>query len=56
MDDATPGFIYSLKQYFKGFIKNQVQAITDVSLNEVMIAMLKLEKNVYYGFYMPQPF
>ena len=51
-DDAIHAFIYGLKPRLKGFVKAQVQAMTDASLNEVMIVALKLEENVQYGFQM----
>ena len=51
-DDAIHAFIYSLKPQFRGFIKTQVQAMTDASLNEVMTVALKLEKNIQYGIQM----
>ena len=35
-DDAIHAFIYGLKPWLKGFVKAQVQAMTDASLNEVM--------------------
>ena len=54
--DAIHAFIYSLKPRLKGFVKAQAQAMTNASLNEVMIVALKLEENVQYGFQMQQPF
>ena len=52
-DDAIHAFIYDLKPWLKGFVKAQAQAMTDVSLNEVMTVALKLEENIQYGFQMP---
>ena len=37
-------FIYSLKPKLKGFVKAQVEAMSDVSLNKVMTLALKLEE------------
>ena len=51
-NDAIHTFIYGLKPWLKGFVKAQVQAMTDASLNEVMTVALKLEENVQYGFQM----
>ena len=45
-DDEIHAFIYGLKPCLKRFIKAQTQAMTDVSLNEVMIVVLKLEENI----------
>ena len=55
-DNAIHTFIYSLKPRLKGFVKAQAQTMTDVSLNEVMTVVLKLEENVQYGFQMQRPF
>ena len=55
-DDAIHAFIYGLKPHLKGFVKAQVQAITDASLNKVMTVALKLEENVQYGFQMSGTF
>ena len=55
-NNAIYAFIYGLKPRLKGFVKAQVQAITDASLNEVMTVTLKLEENVQYGFQVQQPF
>ena len=49
-DNAIQAFIYDLKPWLKGFVKAQVQAMTDTSLNKVMTVMLKLEENIQYGF------
>ena len=49
-DDTIHAFIYGLKPWLKGFVKAQMQAITDASLNEVMTVALKLEENVQYRF------
>ena len=49
-NDAIHAFIYGLKPCLKGFVKAQAQEMTDMSLNEVMTFMLKLEENVQYGF------
>ena len=45
-DNIINTFIYGLKLCTKGFVKAQAQAITDASLNKVMTAELKLEKNI----------
>ena len=55
-DDAIHAFIYGLKPQLKGFVKAQVQAMTDASLNEVMIVTLKLEDNIQCRFQTQQPF
>ena len=51
-NDAIHAFIYGLKPWLKGFVKAQVQVMTDVSFNKVMTVALKLEKNVHYEFQM----
>ena len=45
-DDAIHTFIYGFKPYLKVLVKAKAQVITDVSLNKVMIVMLKLEENI----------
>ena len=45
-DDAIYAFICSLKIYLMGFIKAQIQVITDVSLNKIITVVLKLEENI----------
>ena len=46
MDDVIHGCIYGFKPHLKGLIKVQAQVMTDASLNEVIIVVLKLEENV----------
>ena len=48
-DNAIHEFIYGLKPWLMGFVKAQVQAMTDASLNKIMTVVLKLEKKVQYG-------
>ena len=54
-NNAIHPFIYGLKPRLKGFVKAQVQAMTEASLNEVMSVTLKLEDNVQYRIQMQQP-
>ena len=51
-DNAIHAFVYGLKLWLKGFVKAQVQAMTDAFLNKVMTVALKLEENIQYGFQM----
>ena len=49
MYNMINAFYYSLKPYRKGFIKAQIQDITDASINEIMTVTMKLEENILYG-------